>query len=63
MRALAGEDYDGAGGCLKYTDKWAERLVYGAAAEQWGDKWTESFKDGKGTKHGEVWTAGSDGGR
>lgn len=48
---------------MKYTDKWAERLVYGAAAEQWGDKWTESFKDGKGTKHGEVWTAGSDGGR
>ena len=30
---------------------------------QWGDKWTESFKDGRGSKHGEVWTVGRGGER
>ena len=112
---FSGEDYDGGGGCVKYTNKWAERLgaegeapeqvrsssasrcastvIWGgtvsvcyqiwlrnptdscscsiqtldcAAAllcSQWGDKWTESFKDGKGSKHGEVWTAGRGGER
>ncbi len=59
----SGEDYDGHGGCVKYTDKWAERLVEGRAPEQWGDKWLETFKDGKGAKHGEVWSAGSGGER
>ena len=29
---------------------------------QWGDKWTESFKDGRGSKHGEVWTVSKGGG-
>ena len=58
-----GEDYNGQGGCVKYTDKWAERLLEGGGTEQWGDKWTESFKAGQGAKHGEVWSVGSDGGR
>ena len=51
-----GEDYNGQGGCVKYTDKWAERLLEGGGTEQWGDKWTESFGDGRGSKHGEVWS-------
>eukprot|EP00884_Botryococcus_braunii_P009595 jgi/Botrbrau1/18637/Bobra.0367s0073.1 len=58
-----GEDYDGAGGCVKWTDKWAERLLEGGRREQWGDKWTEQFKDGCGSKNGEVWSEGGDGGR
>ena len=39
-----------AGGCVKYTDKWAEREHFGGAREQWGDKWEENFKDGRGNK-------------
>ena len=40
-----------AGGCVKYTDKWAERLgADGGPSEQWGDKWEERFKDGRGSK-------------
>eukprot|EP00200_Dunaliella_tertiolecta_P010471 CAMPEP_0202386010 /NCGR_PEP_ID=MMETSP1127-20130417/64080_1 /ASSEMBLY_ACC=CAM_ASM_000462 /TAXON_ID=3047 /ORGANISM="Dunaliella tertiolecta, Strain CCMP1320" /LENGTH=528 /DNA_ID=CAMNT_0048986381 /DNA_START=250 /DNA_END=1836 /DNA_ORIENTATION=- len=58
-----GEDYDGKGACKKWTDKWAERLVAGGASEQWGDKWTEEFGHGQGVKHGEVWSAGSNGER
>jgi hypothetical protein len=34
--------------------QWAERLLPGGGQEQWGDKWTETFGQGKGTKHGEV---------
>eukprot|EP00798_Chlamydomonas_sp_ICE-L_P022769 gene22770-29937_t len=56
-----GENYDGQGGCRKYTDKWAERKLTDGALEQWGDKWEETFGDGKGTKHGEVWSDGSQG--
>lgn len=33
--------------------QWAERLLP-EGHEQWGDKWCETFGDGKGTKHGEV---------
>lgn len=61
-----GEDYDGGGACQKWTDKWAERLLEGGAREQWGDKWTETFGQqgpGKGSKHGEVWSADAGGGR
>lgn len=39
-----------AGGCVKWTDKWAEREVLGGAREQWGDKWEENFAGGRGTK-------------
>ena len=39
-----------AGGCVKYTDKWAERAAALGAKEEWGDKWEENFKDGRGTK-------------
>ncbi|KAG2430806.1 hypothetical protein HXX76_009782 [Chlamydomonas incerta] len=58
-----GEDYDGRGACQKWTDKWAERLLPEGGQEQWGDKWTETFGAGKGTKHGEVWSAGGGGDR
>ncbi len=34
--------------------QWAERLLPGGGQEQWGDKWTETFGHGRGTKHGEV---------
>ena len=30
--------------------QWAERLLEGGGNEQWGDKWEERFKDGKGGK-------------
>ena len=30
--------------------QWAERLLQGGETEQWGDKWEERFKAGKGTK-------------
>lgn len=49
------------GGCVKWTDRWAERpaedssSVSGAALNKWGDKWEERFKDGKGSKQGETW--------
>ena len=35
---------------MKYTDKWAERQGEAGTREQWGDKWEERFKDGRGTK-------------
>ena len=46
------------GGCIKYTDRWAERPgAYGAPGlDKWGDKWEERFKDGKGSKNGETWS-------
>jgi hypothetical protein len=40
--------------CVKWTDKWAERLLPGGAREQWGDKWREAFASGRGEKNGEV---------
>jgi hypothetical protein len=40
--------------CVKWTDKWAERLLPGGAREQWGDKWHEQFAHGRGEKNGEV---------
>eukprot|EP00879_Flechtneria_rotunda_P011698 GHRR01012219.1.p1 GENE.GHRR01012219.1~~GHRR01012219.1.p1 ORF type:complete len:619 (+),score=253.43 GHRR01012219.1:499-2355(+) len=51
-----GEDYDSSIGdaCVKWTDKWAERLLPGGAREQWGDKWHEAFANGRGEKNGEV---------
>lgn len=30
--------------------QWAERLLQGGETEQWGDKWEERFKEGKGSK-------------
>lgn len=33
--------------------QWAERSLP-SGHEQWGDKWCETFGDGRGTKHGEV---------
>lgn len=39
-----------AGGCVKYTNKWAEEVVEGGKKREWGDKWEERFKDGKGGK-------------
>ena len=35
------------GGCML---QWAERLLMEGQTEQWGDKWEERFKDGKGSK-------------
>lgn len=50
-----GEDYDAGGdACVKWTDKWAERVLPGGAREQWGDKWHEAFANGRGEKNGEV---------
>jgi len=45
---------------IKWTDKWAERLLHDGGREQWGDKWREEFSQGAGSKNGEVWdvTAG-----
>lgn len=46
--------------CVKWTDKWAERLLPGGGRQQWGDKWREEFASGQGAKEGEVrgWLAG-----
>ena len=55
-----------AGGCLKYTDKWAERDVGLGGKDEWGDKWEETFKNGSGNKKvgmGRGWAAGQWGGR
>ncbi len=30
--------------------QWAERLLAEGKTEQWGEKWKEDFKDGKGNK-------------
>lgn len=48
LRCAAGD------ACVKWTDKWAERLLPGGAREQWGDKWHEAFAHGRGDKNGEV---------
>ena len=58
-----------AGGCLKYTDKWAERDVGLGGKDEWGDKWEETFKNGSGNKKVSVdqrgwvggWVAGGKG--
>lgn len=58
-----GEDYDGAGGCVKYTNKWAEAEEAEGGRREWGDKWEERFKDGKGAKTGETWSVSAAGDR
>lgn len=45
-----------SGGCVKWTDRWAERPSPYGGYEKWGDKWEERFGDGKGTKTGETWS-------
>lgn len=58
-----GEKYDGKGGSIKYTDKWAERFE-GDGWSKWGDKWDENFDlNGHGVKQGETWWAGKHGER
>lgn len=53
-----GEKYDGHGGSVKYTDKWAERCE-GDGWTKWGDKWDENFDpNGHGVKQGETWWEG-----
>lgn len=55
-----GEEYDGQGASMKYTDKWAER----SDGTKWGDKWDERFnKNGHGLKQGETWWEGQHGER
>ncbi|KAL7600663.1 hypothetical protein Lser_V15G22982 [Lactuca serriola] len=58
-----GEKYDGQGGSVKYTDKWAERSE-GERWTKWGDKWDEHFdQNGHGVKQGETWWEGQYGER
>lgn len=58
-----GEKYDGQGGSMKYTDKWAERSE-GDGWTKWGDKWDEHFDpNGHGVKQGETWWEGKHGER
>ncbi|XP_071698319.1 protein LIKE EARLY STARVATION, chloroplastic [Rutidosis leptorrhynchoides] len=58
-----GEKYDGQGGSVKYTDKWAERSE-GDRWTKWGDKWDEHFdQNGHGVKQGETWWEGKYGER
>ncbi|PWA91786.1 hypothetical protein CTI12_AA088340 [Artemisia annua] len=58
-----GEKYDGQGGSVKYTDKWAERAE-GDGWTKWGDKWDEHFDpNGHGVKQGETWWEGKYGER
>ncbi|KAF5779022.1 hypothetical protein HanRHA438_Chr12g0565771 [Helianthus annuus] len=58
-----GEKYDGQGGSVKYTDKWAERCE-GDRWTKWGDKWDEHFDpNGHGVKQGETWWEGAYGER
>lgn len=58
-----GEKYDGQGGSIKYTDKWAERSE-GDGWTKWGDKWDENFDpNGHGVKQGETWWEGKYGER
>ncbi|KAI3814288.1 hypothetical protein L1987_19039 [Smallanthus sonchifolius] len=58
-----GEKYDGQGGSVKYTDKWAERSE-GDGWTKWGDKWDEHFDpNGHGVKQGETWWEGKYGER
>ena len=57
-----GEEYAGNGdGCVKWTDKWAERDAPGGGKDRWGDKWDERFAGGVGGKSGETWSAAADG--
>jgi hypothetical protein len=50
-----GETYDGYGGSIKYTDKWAEHSMY-AGWEKWGDKWDVNFDpNAHGFMQGEIW--------
>ena len=37
-------------GCCCHDLQWAERLLLEGQTEQWGDKWEERFKEGKGSK-------------
>ncbi|KAL6506617.1 Protein EARLY STARVATION 1, chloroplastic [Orobanche hederae] len=46
-----GENYDGRGSILKWTDKWAETEL----GTKWGDKWEEKFYTGIGSRQGETW--------
>lgn len=58
-----GETYDGLGGSIKYTDKWAERFE-GDGWSKWGDKWDENFDlNSHGVKQGETWWEGKYGDR
>ena len=62
-----GEEYTGGGsdGCVKWTDKWAERErppAEGGGWDKWGDKWEERFEGGTGRKNGETWSSGAAGG-
>jgi hypothetical protein len=58
-----GEEYDGSGGSVKYTDKWAERSE-GDGWSKWGDKWDEHFDPNcHGVKQGETWWQGKYGDR
>jgi hypothetical protein len=57
-----GENFDGQGGAVKYTDKWAETKEFGDAWTKWGDKWDERFdRQGHGVKQGETWWEGING--
>lgn len=56
-----GEKFDGKGGSMKYTDKWAERSE-GDGWSKWGDKWDEHFdSNAHGVKQGETWWGGQHG--
>ena len=55
-----GEQHDGKGATLKWTDKWAEN----GTGTRWGDKWEERTSAiGSGRKSGETWRVGKDGER
>jgi len=55
-----GEQHDGKGATLKWTDKWAEN----GTGTRWGDKWEERMSAiGSGRKSGETWRVGKDGER
>lgn len=59
-----GEEYDGKGHAMKYSDKWAERAEGGGVRTKWGDKWDEQLGwDSKGRKGGETWWEGGGGER
>jgi len=54
-----------AGGCVKWTDRWAERPpgLGALGLDKWGEKWEERFKDGQGSKNGETWSESAGGDR
>ena len=59
-----GEEFDGQGGAMKYTDKWAERSESDGGQSKWGDKWDEKFDMfSHGVKQGETWWEGANGER